>query len=59
MNTSSSHTVIATQDNGCHFDCHCHYDYYYLDIGGITGGTSRRIIDAWQPPGWHHFLQED
>ena len=28
----------------------------YLDIGGSTGGGSRRIIDAWEPPDWHHFL---
>ena len=31
----------------------------YLDIGGSTGGGSRRIIDGWQPPDWHHFLQDE
>ena len=29
----------------------------YLDIGGSTGGGSRRIIDSWQPPDWRDFLQ--
>ena len=24
----------------------------YLDIGGSTGGGSRRILDCWQPPDW-------
>ena len=31
----------------------------YLDIGGSTGGGSRRIIDSWQPPDWRDFLQDD
>ena len=31
----------------------------YLDIGGSTGGGSRRILDDWQPPCWRTFLQED
>ena len=31
----------------------------YLDIGGSTGGGSRRIIDGWQPPDWRHFLQDE
>ena len=30
----------------------------YLDIGGSTGGGSRRIIDGWQPPDWRQFLQD-
>ena len=29
-----------------------------LDIGGITGGGSRRIIDAWYPPDWRQVLQD-
>ena len=31
----------------------------YLDMGGSTGGGSRRIIDGWQPPCWRTFLKED
>ena len=31
----------------------------YLDIGGSTGGGSRRIIDSWQPPDWREFLADD
>ena len=31
----------------------------YLDIGGSTGGGSRRIIDSWQPPDWHAFLADE
>ena len=31
----------------------------YLDIGGSTGGGSRRIIDTWQPPDWRDFLQDE
>ena len=31
----------------------------YLDIGGSTGGGSRRIIDSWQPPDWRDFLQDE
>ena len=30
----------------------------YLDIGGSTGGGSRRIIDGWQPPDWREFLED-
>ena len=30
----------------------------YLDIGGSTGGGSRRIIDGWQPPDWRAFLED-
>ena len=28
----------------------------YLDIGGSTGGGSRRVLDSWQPPDWREFL---
>ena len=28
-----------------------------LDIGGSTGGGSRRILDSWHPPDWHEFLE--
>ena len=28
----------------------------YIDIGGSTGGGSRRIIDGWKPPDWREFL---
>ena len=28
----------------------------HLDIGGSTGGESRRIIDGWVPPDWREFL---
>ena len=31
----------------------------YMDIGGSTGGGSRRIIDSWQPPDWRDFLQAE
>ena len=31
----------------------------YLDIGGSTGGGSRRIIDGWKPPDWQEFLQDE
>ena len=31
----------------------------YLDMGGSTGGGSRRIIDSWQPPCWREFLKEE
>ena len=27
-----------------------------LDIGGSTGGGSRRIIDDWRAPDWRQFL---
>ena len=27
-----------------------------LDIGGSTGGGSRRILDSWHPPDWVQFL---
>jgi hypothetical protein len=27
-----------------------------LDIGGSTGGESRRLIDGWVPPDWREFL---
>ena len=30
----------------------------YLDVGGSTGGGSRRIIDGWQPPDWRQFLHD-
>ena len=30
----------------------------HLDIGGSTGGGSRRIIDGWQPPDWRQFLED-
>ena len=26
------------------------------DIGGSTGGGSRRIVDDWEPPGWRLCL---
>ena len=29
-----------------------------MDIGGSTGGGSRRIIDNWVPPDWRQFLAE-
>ena len=29
----------------------------YMDIGGSTGGGSRRIIDDWTPPDWQEFLR--
>ena len=28
----------------------------YMDIGGSTGGGSRRIIDDWEPPDCQDFL---
>jgi len=28
----------------------------HLDIGGSTGGESRRLIDGWVPPDWRQFL---
>ena len=31
----------------------------YMDIGGSTGGGSRRIIDGWQPPDWRHVLDDE
>ena len=31
----------------------------YMDIGGSTGGGSRRIIDSWQPPDWREFLEDE
>ncbi len=30
-----------------------------MDIGGSTGGVSRRIIDGWKPPDIHEFLEEE
>ena len=27
-----------------------------LDIGGSTGGGSRRIIDSWEEPDWRQFV---
>ena len=29
-----------------------------LDIGGSTGGGSRRVLDSWQPPDWREFLED-
>ena len=29
----------------------------YIDIGGSTGGGSRRIIDKWKPHDWREFLE--
>ena len=29
----------------------------YLEIGGSTGGGSRRILDRWQAPDYRTFLQ--
>ncbi len=31
----------------------------YLEIGGSTGGGSRRIIDGWHPPDWRKFLHPE
>ena len=31
---------------------------HHLDIGGSTGGGSRRIIDGWKPPDWSDFLED-
>ena len=31
----------------------------YMDIGGSTGGGPRRILDAWHPPDWRQFLQDE
>ena len=31
----------------------------YMDIGGSTGGGSRRIIDDWTPPDWQEFLEQE
>ena len=31
----------------------------YMDIGGSTGGGSRRILDRWQPPDWREVLVGD
>ena len=28
-----------------------------IDIGGSTGGGSRRIIDGWTPPDWREFCK--
>jgi len=33
-------------------------DGQVLDIGGSTGGGSRRIIDGWTPPDWREFLRQ-
>ena len=30
----------------------------YLQVGGSTGGGSRRISDSWQPPDWRQYLQD-
>ncbi len=30
-----------------------------LEIGGITRGGSRRVIDGWEPPDWREFLNCD
>jgi hypothetical protein len=30
----------------------------FLEIGGSTGGGSRRVIDGWVPPDWRKFLNE-
>ena len=30
-----------------------------LDIGGSTGGGSRRILDSWHPPDFEQFLEGD
>ena len=31
----------------------------HMDIGGSTGGGSRRIIDSWQPPDWSDVLPDE
>ena len=31
----------------------------YMDIGGSTGGGSRRVVDSWLPPDWRQFLEHD
>jgi len=31
----------------------------HLDIGGSTGGGSRKILDEWQPKDWREFLDGD
>ena len=31
----------------------------HLDIGGSTGGGSRRLIDNWEMPDWREFLGEE
>ena len=30
----------------------------HLDIGGSTGGGSRRLIDGWVMPNWRDFLSQ-
>ena len=30
-----------------------------LDIGGSTGGESRRVLDSWKPPDYQQFLADD
>ena len=30
----------------------------YMDIGGSTGGGSRRVIDDWAPPDIEEFLEQ-
>ncbi len=30
-----------------------------MDIGGSTGGASRRILDSWHQPDFREFLQND
>ena len=30
----------------------------HLDIGGSTGGVSRRLIDGWVMPNWRDFLEQ-
>ena len=27
-----------------------------MDIGGSTGGETRKILDGWKPPDWQEFL---
>ena len=29
-----------------------------FEIGGSSGGGSRRIIDGWVPADWRHYLQD-
>ena len=33
-------------------------DGAHLDIGGSTGGVSRRVIDGWVAPNWQEFLSQ-
>ena len=29
-----------------------------LDIGGNTGGGSRRVLDSWKPPDWRELVKD-